>query len=89
MGSLKVGDKAIVVSCNPDSFKYKHKVGTIIEIDPAGFVKGSFIFPSIIEIDPAGFVKENFIFPYRIKVKSGDMFWCRAIPCSSLIEELF
>jgi hypothetical protein len=71
VGSLKVGDKAIVVSCNPDSFKYKHKVGTIIEIDPAGFVK------------------ENFIFPYRIKVKSGDMFWCRAIPCSSLIEELF
>jgi hypothetical protein len=71
MGSLKVGDKAIVVSCNPDSFKYKHKVGTIIEIDPAGFVKGSFIFP------------------YKIKVESEDMFWCRAIPCSSLIEELF
>jgi hypothetical protein len=67
---MKVGDKAIVVSCNPDANKYKHKVGTIIEIDQDGFHK------------------ENFIFPYRIKVESGDMFWCKAIPCSSLIEEL-
>jgi hypothetical protein len=71
MGSLKVGDKAIVVSCNPDANKYKHKVGTIIEIDQNGFIR------------------KNFIFPYRIKVESGDMFWCRAVPCSSLIEELF
>jgi hypothetical protein len=71
VGSLKVGDKAIVVSCNPVSFKYKHKVGTIIEINPAGFVRGSFIFP------------------YKIKLKKKIMFWCRAIPCSSLIEELF
>ena len=67
---MKVGDKAIVVNCNPDANKYKHKIGTIIEIYPAGFQK------------------ENFVFPYRIEVEKKIMFWCWAIPCSSLIEEL-
>jgi hypothetical protein len=49
MGSLKVGDKAIIVRCNYDFCLYK--IGTILEIEPAGFGKEAFIFPYRIELE--------------------------------------
>ena len=49
MGSLKIGDRAIIVRCNYDFHLYK--IGTIIEINPAGFEKEAFIFPYRIELE--------------------------------------
>jgi hypothetical protein len=71
MGSLKVGDKAIVVKCNSYADKCKYKAGIVVQIESDGFKR------------------ENFVFPYLIRLGDGCEVWCRAIPCSSLIEELF
>ena len=67
---MKVGDKAIVVKCNYYDADYKYKTSTVVEIDPAGLKKGTFVFP------------------HRVRLWDGYEVWCRAIPCSSLIEEL-
>ncbi len=46
MGSLKVGDKAIVVRSNYDHV-CKWEVGVVIEVDPTGLIKDGpiFVFP--------------------------------------------
>jgi len=41
----------------------------------------------IVKVDIDAF-NTKYVYPYLIRLEGGCEIWCRAIPCSSLIEEL-